>query len=93
MLYNPHTRVPSLESMAAWLETKDPNEEYSWIDSHKCACAQYAKARGVFDQWRGHGWYSSDRPVWHDLNMMAQHCETFGKLLERVREAMNAAIC
>ena len=87
MLYNPHVRVPSLESMAAWLETKNPNEEYRWIDSHNCACAQYAKDREAFAEWRGHGRYSHFSP-WYELNMLAQHCGTFGKLLERVREAM-----
>ena len=86
MLYNPHTRVPSLESMAAWLETKDPNEKYDWVDGCKCACAQYAKARGVFAEWRGNAWpRQPEISIWHELNMLAQHCETFGKLLERVR--------
>ncbi len=89
MLYNPHTRVPSLESMAAWLETKDPNEEYYWSNSCNCACAQYAEARGVFAQWRGRCDVGDVRdPMWHELNMLAQRCGTFGKFLEQVREAM-----
>lgn len=86
MLHNPHRRVPSLESMAAWLETNDPQDQYQWSDRFNCACAQYAFARDIFHEWHHHGRLTS--PEWDQLNRLAhagQH--TFGALLERVRQA------
>lgn len=52
MLHNPHRQVPSLESFTAWLETMPPDGTYEWEPAGYCACAQYAKARRCFKQWR-----------------------------------------
>ena len=95
MLYNPHHRVPSLDSFAAWLETKDPDEEYRWIDSRNCACAQYAKEREAFEpSGRGMDGILNISP-WHELNMLAQHCGTFGSCSSGFgrRWPRNAALC
>ena len=37
----------SLESLIAWLETKDPEEEYNWADYERCLIVQYCEATGA----------------------------------------------
>jgi len=41
MLYNPHTRLCSRESILYYLDTKDPKGRYSWTNPVSCACGQY----------------------------------------------------
>src|ERR1700704_1357829 len=40
---------PSLKGIIAWLETKDPKEEYNYCDSKNCAMSQYLKSIGQRD--------------------------------------------
>jgi hypothetical protein len=46
-------RTPLREAMITWLEGKDPEERYDWGDRDGCACAQFAKATGRWDEWQG----------------------------------------
>ncbi len=39
--------INSLESLAAWLETKDPNEAYNYISNTNCMLCQYFRAKGI----------------------------------------------
>ncbi len=46
MLYNkswdkPKHKPLSMKAVTAWLETKDPNEEYNYMDFDCCLAAQY----------------------------------------------------
>lgn len=84
---------PSLKGFADWLDTKDPNENYNWQESHRCACGQYSKSIGV-ENWTSRLHKSHD-PFWHRLNKLSRGPTgydsdanpsdwTFGKLKERV---------
>lgn len=42
-------RTLSREGFLAFLESRDPNEVYNWMDYNECPAAQYAKAAGVWD--------------------------------------------
>lgn len=85
MLYNPHTKVPSLESFTAWLEAQDPDATYDWGYVRECACGAYARSRGCFREWRkawkaiNNYFYDDDAPpltedqrVWSSLNNVAK---------------------
>jgi len=45
MLYDPKWEQPqpTLANFIAWLETKDPNETYSFFDPNNCAVGQWVK--------------------------------------------------
>lgn len=89
---------PSLASFIAWLEQMPADGKYDWKDPAACACGQYARWWLGDDDWmdlrEGTG------PMWTLLNQLALGpvdvgralrcgCEdwTFGKLLQRAREA------
>jgi hypothetical protein len=101
MLYNPHREVPSLESFAAWLDTKPADEQYHWVDTLKCPCAQYAVAFDLSKQWlqADHSLIKDDEPIWCRLNYLAWDAATkgirvgtFGALREIVHDAIIAQL-
>lgn len=73
---------PSLDSFILWLETKDPDERYLWIDSMRCACAQYSEFLGR--HWCEH---DTDLAIYKKLNRLAlgngRADWTFGALRQR----------
>jgi hypothetical protein len=80
---------PSLEGFIAWLETKDPNEEYDYHNSEACACGQYAASihteMWLFD--------TAEFVLWDRLNGLAcsrdaQGNWTFGHTLKVAREML-----
>lgn len=92
MLSRERWTKPSIEDFIAWLETKDPTEQYVWLDTSICACGQYAASIGV------EGWSkkaSNGDVLWNELNNLAapwygRHVSregnsTFGVLLDRAR--------
>jgi hypothetical protein len=44
----------SLESLIAWLGTKEPGEKYCYHDEGACLFGQYFKAKGFTDFYLGH---------------------------------------
>ena len=94
MFKNEETYEPSFCGFQSFLETKDPNESYKWMDGGNCACAQYSHTMGMRDnQWVEKIKHNS---VWKDLNEIARGYQedarigpsewTFGKCLQRVKE-------
>lgn len=98
MLYNRNwgKQYPdrSLESFAAWLETKNPNATYRYHDTENCAHAQYMRHIGKEYVTLGNLF----RPSWHrieNLSSYGPHPEnraervaqlrTFGELLRHTR--------
>lgn len=77
---------PSLTSFIAWLETMPRDQTYHWPDCEVCACAQYAEAMGLADDW-GFAMDSPNTAMWSTLNHLAfiERRRTFGALLERCR--------
>lgn len=48
MLFDPKWNKPSLDSLIAWLETKNPTESYNFQDCNgKCLIGQYMASIGV----------------------------------------------
>lgn len=47
------TKTPSLRGLIAWLETKDPTEQYCFFDHGHCLMAQYYKAIDRPTSWVG----------------------------------------
>jgi hypothetical protein len=88
MLFDPKLQKPTLAGFISWLETKDPNETYIWIDYKECACGQYMAALGIFSS----DWVRSPG-VLGKLNRLAMPrqfaiSDTFGNLLARARTAL-----
>lgn len=51
MLYNPQwnqskPKPGTMASLIAWLETKDPNETYNYLDNKQCLAGQYNREMG-----------------------------------------------
>lgn len=51
MLYNPQwnqskPKPGTMASLIAWLETKDPNETYNYLDDKRCLAGQYNREMG-----------------------------------------------
>ena len=44
-------RTPLRYQAIAWLEQQDPDQRYGWGDYRTCACAQFAKSIGRYDEW------------------------------------------
>lgn len=80
----------SLVSLIDWLETKNPDQSYTYCSSTKCLCAQYYRAKGYwFIQMSAfyffHGFFESTRlPDGFNL-IAAQKPHTFGAALQRAR--------
>ncbi len=84
MLSRQEWTKPSLEDFIAWLETKDPNEEYEWLSINICPCTQYAKSIGEKDWPAKHNDLKTAKgKVWYALNHLAHNASprTFGSLL------------
>jgi hypothetical protein len=85
---------PSLSGLIAWLETKNPAEEYEYYHCHgACLIGQYVNAigwrwgeyRGSDGSGRGQRWWVA--PEQEAIrNMSAGWPYTFGAALERARE-------
>lgn len=78
----------SLPSLIAWLETKDPAEEYNYIDYDNCLVAQYTKQVPGVEKPEWRTWYvagadrfSGDTRAF--VSVPLPH--TFGGALERAR--------
>jgi hypothetical protein len=76
--------VLSIEGVKEWLETKDPAEEYNYLDAPSCLFSQYLMARGV----GGKVPYATK--VWHQLHDLyrgvgGNGAYTFGAALERAK--------
>jgi hypothetical protein len=83
MLYDPYRDLTIL-SMRDYAATKDPEESYRYTSRADCACAQFARHIGLYDDWSGYG----TLPLWGTLNQIAMghgaHDWTWGKLKERL---------
>jgi hypothetical protein len=51
-----------------WIGSKDPEEEYSWLNCDRCVCGQYAKAHGLPPDWTK----TRQRSVFSSLNRLAR---------------------
>jgi len=89
-------KTPLRDQMAAWLDTKNPAEEYDWRNCQRCACAQFAESIGCYDEWlmaiRGGGPEPRLRE-WLKLNHVARGADadygedwTFGDMRKRLLE-------
>jgi hypothetical protein len=93
MLYDPKwnetkTEEPSFAGFIAWLEKHPTDDEYVWGDNNDCACAQYAKSLGRFDEWRSRSWNRNGR-IWFFLDGAALNFScTFGEALKCARNAL-----
>lgn len=81
---------PSLKGIIAWLETKDPNEEFTYESSTTCAMAQYLQAIGQFVLNQGLGFYGISRALntRFDLGKFPFHnteSKNFGELLNHLK--------
>jgi len=85
MLYDPKWDVrpqADLEVLIAWLEGRDPEEQYNWKDCHHCLCAQFF---GV-----GIGWAVLHREMEERTGIRVDSLAmplpwTFGAALQRAR--------
>lgn len=84
---------PSVAGLLAFCESQKPDTAYEWLDCHECACGQYARSIGQFEDWFGgdgapvYGWNRR----WSDLNVLASGAlgeTTFGALAGRLRHVM-----
>ena len=65
----------TLESLIAWLETRNPDERYDWTDGATCMCAQYFNVGALWDS----------QPGVRPDGLAVVHPWTFGAALERAR--------
>jgi hypothetical protein len=83
--------IHSLDSLIAWLETKDPQKSYDYASTHRCMCAQYYKAKGYWlvVMWRTmfyHGLFDSTTLPKHFNEIAECTPRTFGAALKRARQ-------
>lgn len=90
MLYDPKWEVKAaplatwnLQRFIAWLETKNPNQEYHYSSPWSCAVAQYLESVGEKETVL----FSHQIPEpFHQIVWTGQGCvTTFGAALERAR--------
>jgi hypothetical protein len=86
-------RTSLRDQMIAWLETQNPAEHYSWGSNDACACGQFAKSIGRYDDWRSRrGHATLDDEAWINLSIIARlgtHRSsqwTFGNFLQALRK-------
>lgn len=89
------TKEPSMLSLIAWLETKNPAEEYDYYNCYGgCLLGQYFNAIGL-------AWGLNGGPGCELFNSMEsyklqdisrRHPRTFGGALERARVALSKAL-
>jgi hypothetical protein len=92
MLYDPKWEKPevkadpfTLESLIAWLETKDPSETYNWHDCNgRCLLAQYVSERDLITT----RWESAYMKISPSIRYKVAEPlpNTFGAALERARK-------
>lgn len=80
---------PSLKGIIAWLETKDPKEEYNYCASD-CAMAQYLKAIGQYELGQNIGFFGICKLLntRFDLDKFPFHnteSKNFGELLNHLK--------
>ena len=94
LMQNPNT----LGAFASWCDKKG-NERYDYFDTDRCACAQYSKSIGQFDDFRDrmpyhaeHIWcYSGLAQFWGVVDAIAsQHC-MFKTLADSLRRFENTS--
>jgi hypothetical protein len=101
MLYDPNWKKPSIDDLSladfiAWLETKNPNGKYDYLNCEgNCLMSQYMAARGVGIQgnyrigdyvsacYQVLGWHSYESRTQSVLSMSPN---TYGAALQRARE-------
>lgn len=88
MLYDKKWDVkaePSLKGVIAWLETKDPNESYCFIDPQNCAIAQYLRVIG----YRQHNslltWHIDSILKKKGVGVCFAKSNTFGEVLQKLK--------
>jgi hypothetical protein len=83
--------VLSLDTLIAWLRTKNPAESYAYVDGSECLLFQYLKAHGfpvryvtAFGAWYDHegALHRTSRAFYH----IAIGHPTFGAALQRASE-------
>lgn len=81
-----------LETLIAWLETKNPAEEYQYSNNYKCCLAQYFQAHGYPHACLSsaavylNGPFGKRTPLPHGFNKSAmQFDRTFGGALRMAR--------
>jgi len=95
MLYNPKWEAktePSLEGFIAWLETKDPNEEYDWSSYNHCAAGCYAMSVGITKE----KLFQTNNEIIRRLSLLARppnfdydnRRDTFGACLSRACQVL-----
>jgi hypothetical protein len=77
-------KTPLREQMLAWLAEQKPHTFYDYGDPEVCACGQFAKHIGSFDEW-----IAGLRSIpfgndWQMLNKAASACSTLGELRYRL---------
>ena len=91
-----HVDIPSLlvkSKLVAWLETKDPNGKYTYMDTQNCLFAQYLKENGVDTSSVGGysftvGSHNYDLPKkW--VEMPNNNTKTFGEALKLAKRLPN----
>lgn len=96
MLYDPQwevkTKRPSLAGFIAWLETKNPDENYDYGDTERCALGQYYRSLG-----REPETYPREVfPTYWDqsrlLNFGKPTEQVFGRALKNIRDFMGQPI-
>jgi hypothetical protein len=79
---------PTFAGFLEFAKRQAQDKVYPYSDCDDCACAQYAKHIGQFEDWR----YVSYADVWDDLNYWAAYQpHTFGSLVTRLELEMKHA--
>jgi len=85
------SNIFSLKSLEAWLESKDPREEYYYAEPKRCLLYQYFRDKGVPIRtvspffWRDTEYKIHPLPIDFD-SIVLREPKTFGAALERTRK-------
>jgi len=98
MLYDPNWQKPkvadvfSLESLIAWLETKDPAAHYDFNNCEgACLLDQYADAMGLPDVFGRYSRLNEAFDYSSGHRIAVERPRTFGAALARARKAAQAS--
>ena len=58
-------QLKTVSDFYAWVKTQDPTSTYNYFSLDDCACARYAKARGISD-------YDPTGKGWMEIEGLAQ---------------------
>jgi hypothetical protein len=89
-----------MRDVLEWVKARDPKEVYQWSSNDSCACAQYAREKGLTVDWlsRDHGVLPFLRvgakgdETWRRLSALAydQTCsDTMGAFASRLERALS----